>query len=370
MSKRKLLLADDSITIQKVVNLTFADEGIEVITVGDGDSAMQKVSELRPDLVLADVHMPGLSGYQVCEQIRANEDTNALPVLLLVGSFEPFDESEAERVGANGFMTKPFQSIRELVSKVSELMDAAAGARDSVSGNGAVTIPGVEPTEADIAAPAGVEADSPYQEQEFDDAGDIDELYKESVGETPETEFDQAMPANHVDAGMDDEMIEARYADDAGSFDEPESVESESAYSDQAAGGSFEQEESADQTAGATEHQTGAVFDQFSETERMDPGVVEGAPAPEAGERGENHFGEAEAPTGEYQGITSATTDKFEFDDLNLLELPPVRQAETMEVTTSQDAAARGGGQQLVTLTPELLDVIVQRVIDKLSEQK
>jgi len=69
VSKRKLLLADDSVTIQKVVNLTFADEGIEVITVGDGDSAMQKFVEDKPDLVMADVNMPGLDGYRIVQCI-------------------------------------------------------------------------------------------------------------------------------------------------------------------------------------------------------------------------------------------------------------------------------------------------------------
>ena len=84
MSKRKLLLADDSVTIQKVVNLTFADEGIEVITVGDGDSALEKISEVSPDVVLADVHMPGLSGYQICEIVRENPATKNL----LIGVFK------------------------------------------------------------------------------------------------------------------------------------------------------------------------------------------------------------------------------------------------------------------------------------------
>jgi Response regulator containing CheY-like receiver, AAA-type ATPase, and DNA-binding domains len=74
VSKPKLLLADDSATIQKVVNLTFADEGIEVIGVGDGDTAMERFSEIRPDIVLADVNMPGLSGYEVCETIRRRDD--------------------------------------------------------------------------------------------------------------------------------------------------------------------------------------------------------------------------------------------------------------------------------------------------------
>ncbi len=124
MSKRKLLLADDSVTIQKVVNLTFADEGIEVITVGDGDAAMQKFAEDTPDLVMADVNMPGLDGYRICEMIKQNDETKQIPVILLVGSFEPFDEDEARRVGADDYLTKPFQSIRQLINKVSSLLDA------------------------------------------------------------------------------------------------------------------------------------------------------------------------------------------------------------------------------------------------------
>lgn len=124
MSTRKLLLADDSVTIQKVVNLTFADEGIEVISVNNGDSAIEKMAEIAPDLVMADVKMPGLNGYQVCERIKQDENFRKIPVILLVGSFEPFDEEEARRVGADDFLTKPFQSIRQLVSKVMVLLDA------------------------------------------------------------------------------------------------------------------------------------------------------------------------------------------------------------------------------------------------------
>ncbi|HNU08193.1 MAG TPA: response regulator, partial [Pyrinomonadaceae bacterium] len=121
----KLLLADDSVTIQKVVNLTFVDEGIEVIAVGDGDSAMERFVEARPDLVLADVNMPGLSGYEICERIKSDPDSNGIPVILLVGSFEPFDEAEAKRVGADEHLTKPFQSIRQLVNTVTALLGGA-----------------------------------------------------------------------------------------------------------------------------------------------------------------------------------------------------------------------------------------------------
>ena len=130
MSKRKLLLADDSATIQRVVNLSFADESTEVVIVGDGDAAMKKIVESAPDLVLADVNLSGLDGYRICELIKQDQRTRHIPVILLVGSFEPFDETEARRVGANGFLVKPFQSIRQLVDKVSDLLDEKKDEKD------------------------------------------------------------------------------------------------------------------------------------------------------------------------------------------------------------------------------------------------
>lgn len=129
MAQRKLLLADDSITIQKVINLTFADEGISVTSVGNGLTAVERLQEVAPDLVLADVHMPGLTGYEVCERIRQTPGFENIPVMLLVGSFEPFDEAEARRVGADDFLTKPFQSIKQLVSKVHSLLDSRGEAK-------------------------------------------------------------------------------------------------------------------------------------------------------------------------------------------------------------------------------------------------
>jgi len=124
LAGHKLLLADDSVTIQKVIDLTFADEGVQVITVGDGEQAIEKVEELLPDIVLADVFMPIFTGYQVCEYIKSSEKLKHIPVMLLVGSFEPFDEAEARRVGANDTLTKPFQSIRRLIEKVGDLVSS------------------------------------------------------------------------------------------------------------------------------------------------------------------------------------------------------------------------------------------------------
>ena len=184
MSKRRLLLADDSITIQKVVNLTFADEGIDVITFGDGDAALEKMEEVRPDIVLADVHMPGLNGYQVCELVRQNEGTKHIPVVLLVGTFEPFDKEEAARVGADRYLTKPFSSIAELVATVNGLLDQPSVATETEQ-------PGAT---------------------EKPDTSDIESLYQQSFIETAEFSPPENFDIEFGDDG-DDEMIQTSHAD-------------------------------------------------------------------------------------------------------------------------------------------------------------
>ena len=120
----RILLADDSITIQKVVNLTFADEGIEVVAVSNGDQAERRLLEVMPDLVLADIFMPGKNGYELCESIKENPQFRNVPVVLLVGAFEPFDQAEARRVRADAHLTKPFES-RTLVETVRRLISAS-----------------------------------------------------------------------------------------------------------------------------------------------------------------------------------------------------------------------------------------------------
>ena len=118
-----MLLADDSAAIRKVIELTFSDEGMEVITVPDGRAAFEKMSQVRPDLVLADVYMPEVGGYELCRSIKQDERFAKTPVVLLISSFEPFDEAEARRAGADDVVTKPFQSIRQLVSRVGSLLN-------------------------------------------------------------------------------------------------------------------------------------------------------------------------------------------------------------------------------------------------------
>lgn len=124
MMSKSLLLADDSITIQRVVGITFANEDFEITTVDNGDDAVSKAKEMKPDIVLADVIMPKKNGYEVCQAIKGDPDLKDVPVLLLAGTFEAFDENRAREVGANGHITKPFES-QALIDKVNELVGAA-----------------------------------------------------------------------------------------------------------------------------------------------------------------------------------------------------------------------------------------------------
>jgi CheY-like chemotaxis protein len=130
LAGRKLLLADDSVTIQKVIDLTFADEGVRVVSFGDGQQAIDNLEEVAPDIVLADIFMPSKTGYEVCKYVKENEKLKHIPVMLLVGSFEPFDEAEARRVGADDILTKPFQSIRRLIDRVGALVNNPPAKRE------------------------------------------------------------------------------------------------------------------------------------------------------------------------------------------------------------------------------------------------
>jgi CheY-like chemotaxis protein len=118
---KKILLADDSITIQKVVELTFSDSDYEVTAVSNGAKAIQKLEEMRPDIILSDIIMPEKNGYEVCEYVKSHPELRHLPVVLLTGTFEPFDPDRAEKAGCDAVVTKPFES-QSLIHRVEELI--------------------------------------------------------------------------------------------------------------------------------------------------------------------------------------------------------------------------------------------------------
>jgi CheY-like chemotaxis protein len=123
---KQLLVADDSLTIRKVIGMVFAVEDVSITFVDNGIDAVARARELRPDCVLADVLMPGKSGYEVCEALKADPATAGIRVLLLAGNFEPFDEARARAVRADDFIVKPFES-QALIDKVRALVGLPAG---------------------------------------------------------------------------------------------------------------------------------------------------------------------------------------------------------------------------------------------------
>jgi CheY-like chemotaxis protein len=193
--RRKLLLADDSPTVQKVVSLTFDDEGFQVVAVATGAQALAELERDVPDVVLADVHMPAPDGYELCARIKRDARTSHVPVVLLVGAFEPFDEAEARKSGADEVLTKPFQSIRELVNKVGGLL---GGQPEAKKADERADEPTGELRAANADDSHAVEASSEAQHAASNDEG---------------ARADNAAPA-FADFGMDDADIETMPADE------------------------------------------------------------------------------------------------------------------------------------------------------------
>ena len=121
----RILVADDNSNIQKMVGLALKDQGIDVVAVGNGEAAVRKISDIRPDLVLADVFMPVRNGYEVCSYVKEDPSLAHIPVILLVGAFDPLDEQEAQRVGADGVLKKPFVPPDPLISMVKAALTRA-----------------------------------------------------------------------------------------------------------------------------------------------------------------------------------------------------------------------------------------------------
>jgi len=150
---KKILLADDSITIQKVVELTFSDGDYEVTAVNNGAKAVQKLAEMRPDIILSDIIMPEKNGYEVCEYVKSHPEFRNIPVVLLTGTFEPFDPDRAEKAGCDAVVTKPFES-QSLIHKVEELIaQSRTSAQPAAAPEAAPTSPWVEETPAPAPPP-------------------------------------------------------------------------------------------------------------------------------------------------------------------------------------------------------------------------
>jgi CheY-like chemotaxis protein len=169
----KLLLADDSVTIQRVVELTFSGEDVQVISVGDGEQAIARIPIERPDIVLADIGMPKRSGYDVAAFVKGRPDLSHIPVLLLAGAFEPVDDARAQQVKCDGVLVKPFEP-QQVVSRVRELVD---GARERMAQ--AIPMPSPQPVVAFQAEkPAAPVPSSPAPEPSRKSESKLDDYFQ------------------------------------------------------------------------------------------------------------------------------------------------------------------------------------------------
>jgi CheY-like chemotaxis protein len=169
-----LLLVDDSVTIQRVIELTFADEDVQVIAVSDGDQAIARLQVSPPDIVLADIGMPGKNGYEVAQYIRQTPALAQIPVVLLTGAFEPVDQARATEAGCDGVLAKPFEP-QLVISRVKELLAKRPGAAVPAASSAAPASPqpsalqpaGRPPTPP--AAPASPSPGAPSEQKALDD---------------------------------------------------------------------------------------------------------------------------------------------------------------------------------------------------------
>jgi CheY-like chemotaxis protein len=152
----KLLLADDSVTIQRVIELTFADEDVQVQAVGDGMKAIASIQADRPDIVLADIGMPERDGYEVAAFIKGDPQLAHIPVLLLTGAFEPVDETRARAVGCDGVLVKPFEP-QMVINRVKDLLAGRRAAGSWAPPSAAAPFGGRPANDAPPAAPGSLE---------------------------------------------------------------------------------------------------------------------------------------------------------------------------------------------------------------------
>ena len=126
----RILLADDSPHAQRMGERILREEGFEVVTVTDGETALIRLKDVDPDVVLADVFLPIHSGYEICQYVKSHARHRHARVVLLAGLLEPVDEAAASRVGSDAVLKKPFEASA-VVALIRPLAEAAQAAREA-----------------------------------------------------------------------------------------------------------------------------------------------------------------------------------------------------------------------------------------------
>ena len=342
LAGRKLLLADDSATIQKVVDLTFADEGVQVVSVDNGREAIDRLLEIRPDVVLADAFMASPNGYEVCEYVKTNEQLKHIPVMLLVGSFEPFDEAEARRVGADDILTKPFQSIRRLIDRVGALVSSPPAEKESPT----LELPHTEaPAEDELMDTYELEVSTADTLQLSEDA--LDELQpkvEEPVSVMESSPREEKMETGVTSSGHDsqadqaDVLLDLGEIEAVGEADDDFVLDLDDDVSAPAAAAAYE---------AAPAYEPAPAYEAAPAKAFVEPEVIE-APAYQ-------HQPEIHDSFADTQEISYSVAEPE----------PAVELAQPEPVVKSAPASVSSVDQ----LSPEMVDVIARRVVELMSDK-
>jgi CheY-like chemotaxis protein len=243
----KILVADDNSNVQKTVALALADLGVEVVAVNNGEAAVRKLADFSPDLVLADIFMPVRNGYEVCDYVKKDSKFSKVPVVLLVGAFDPLDEREAQRVGADGVLKKPFVPPDPLITMVKTLLERVLGERltavaatpGAKTGNMEVATAPAPPTRsAQKPEPAYEEEPEPVVQTRLRSVAFETSDRPVAFGQLMETSAAESSPAAGVIEPVDNEQIltsqrDATLGDPVFWKSEPPDPESEAAPADE-----------------------------------------------------------------------------------------------------------------------------------------
>ena len=160
----RILLADDSPHAQRMGEFILREEGYEVVSVTDGETALVRLDDVDPDLILADVSLPGRNGYEICEYVKSHAKHHHAGVLLTAGAMEAIDEREAQRVRADGSLRKPFEAS-VVLEAVKRVVEAAQHAREPGAEAAALIVVPPPPT-PEAECEAAPEALAPVDEVE------------------------------------------------------------------------------------------------------------------------------------------------------------------------------------------------------------
>ncbi|MDP9268863.1 MAG: response regulator [Acidobacteriota bacterium] len=206
----KILLADDSMTAQKMGQKILVDAGHTVIAVSNGAAAVKKIASEKPDMAVLDIYMPGYTGLEVCERVRAAQETSKMPVVLTVGKMEmgTFKPEDATRVKADGVIIKPFEAsdLLAAIKKIEEKLAAAPAAE------AAIAAAEYERTQK-INVAESLKQDSSYQEWQVTADEHKDEEAAEEARSKHTTDVPEGVADDAAMAGMlGDEPVEAKAA--------------------------------------------------------------------------------------------------------------------------------------------------------------